>query len=143
MGEFEVNQEADDLEAEGELEDYREDVHDNRTGELVDAKPNMRAENEEMTYMEQLEVGNESTEEGCWAKAGKASVTTKWVRVDKGTSSNSFIRARREARDFKTKGGESLFEVFSPLEAKKLLFRMAAKEQCVWNGRGGSLCSST
>ena len=44
MAEFEVNQEADDLEDEGELEDYQEDVHDNRTGELLDAKLTMRAE---------------------------------------------------------------------------------------------------
>ena len=65
MGEFEVNQEADDLEDEGELEDYQEDVYDNRTGELLDAKLTMRAENEEMTYMEQLDVGIESTEEEC------------------------------------------------------------------------------
>ena len=71
----------------------------------------------------------ESTEEECLAKTGKAPVTTKWVRVNKGTSSNPFIRARLVARDF---GGESLFAAMPPLEAKKLLFRMAAKEQCVW-----------
>ena len=46
VGVFEVNQEADDLEDEGELEDYQEDVNDNRTGELLDAKLSMRAENE-------------------------------------------------------------------------------------------------
>ena len=82
--------------------------------------------------MEQLEVGIESTEGECWAKTGKAPVTTTWVRVNKGTSSNPFFRARLVARDFKTKGGESLFAAMPPLEAKKLLFRMAAKEQRVW-----------
>ena len=138
VGEFEVNQEADDLEDEGEIQDYQEDVYDNRTGELLDAKLTKRAENEEMTYMEQLEVGIESTEEECLAKTGKAPVTTKWVRVNKGTSSNPFIRAGLVARDFKTKGGESLFVAMPPLEAKKLLFRMAAKEQHVWRrGRWG------
>ena len=77
VGEFEVNREADDLEDEGELEDYQEDVYDNRTGELLNAKLTMRAEHEEMTHMEQLEVGIESTEEECSAKTGKALVTTK------------------------------------------------------------------
>ena len=94
VGEFEVNQEADDLEDEDEFQDYQEDVYDNRTGELLDAKLTKRAENEDVTYMEQLEVGIQSTEEECWAKTGKAPVTTKWVRVSKGTSSNPFIRAR-------------------------------------------------
>ena len=42
VGEFDVNQEADDLEDESELEEYQEDVHDNRTGELLDAKLTMR-----------------------------------------------------------------------------------------------------
>ena len=45
VGEFEVNQEADDLEDEGEFQDYQEDVYDNRTGERLDAMLTMRAEN--------------------------------------------------------------------------------------------------
>ena len=146
VGEFEVNQEADDLENEGEFQDYQEDVYDNRTEERLDAKLTKRAENEEMTHMEQLEAGIESTDEECWAKTVKAPVTTKWVRVRKGTSSTPFIRARLVARDFKTKGGESLFAAMPPLEARKLLFRMAAKNS-VFGGeadvRGGSLRSST
>ena len=74
------------MEVEGEFQDYQEDVYDNRAGERLDAKLTKRAENEEMTYMEQLEVGIESTEEECWAKTGKAPVATKLVRVNKGTS---------------------------------------------------------
>ena len=85
--------------------------------------------------MEQLEVGIEWTEEECWAKTEKASVTTMWVRVNKGTSSSPIIRARLVARDFKTKGGESLSAAMPPLEAKKLFYRMSAKEQRVWRRR--------
>ena len=92
----------------------------------------MRAESEEMSHMERLEVGIESTEEECWAKTGKAPVTTKWVRVNKGTSSSPIIRARLVAREFKTKGGESPFAAIHLLEAKKLFFRLIAKEQRVW-----------
>ena len=55
--------------------------------------------------MEQLEVGFESTEEECWAKTGKAPVTTKWVRVNKGTSSNPFISARLVASRPKKNAG--------------------------------------
>ena len=78
------------------------------------------------------EVGLASTEEEYWAKRGKAPVTTKWVRVNKGTSSSPIIWASLVARDFKTKGGESPFAAMPPLEAKKLLFRMSAEEQRVW-----------
>ena len=46
MGEFEVNQEADDFENSNELEEYQEDVYDERTGELLYAKLTMRAESE-------------------------------------------------------------------------------------------------
>ena len=130
VGEFEVNQEADDV-VDDEMEERRE-VYDERTGELLDAGLTERAENEEMAFMEQLEVGVEASEEECWARTGKAPVTTKWVRVNKGTASSPSIRARLVARDFKTKGGQSLFAAMPPLEAKKLLFRMGAKERRVW-----------
>ena len=108
------------------------DVHDERTCDFWDAKPTMRAGSDETSDMEQLEVGLESTEEECWAKRGKAPVTTKWVRVNKGTSSSPIIRASLVARDFKTKRGESPFAAMPPLEAKKLLFRMSAEEQRIW-----------
>ena len=61
VGEFEVNQEAEDLKDEGEFQDYQEDVYDNRTGERLDAKLTKRAENEEMTRDHQVgscEQGN-------------------------------------------------------------------------------------
>ena len=59
VGEFEVNQEADDFDKSNELEEYQEDVYDGRTGELLDAKLTIRAESEKMSYMEQLETGFE------------------------------------------------------------------------------------
>ena len=55
-------------------------------------------------------------------------MSTKWVRVNQGTSSNPIVRAMLVARDFKTNGKESMFATMPPLEAKELLFRMCAKE---------------
>ena len=40
--------------------------------------------------------------------------------------------ARLVARDFKTKGKESMFAAMPPLEAKALLFRMCAKDPLVY-----------
>ena len=82
----------------------------------------------------QSEVGIESTEEECWAKAGKAPVTTKWVGVNKGTSSRPIVGARLAARDFKTKVREFLLAAMPLLESSKdaLLPHMRAKKPRVW-----------
>ena len=63
VGELEVNQEADEDENCDECEEYREAVHDDRTGEVLDPRLTEQAEDEEMAYMEQLGVGVVSSEE--------------------------------------------------------------------------------
>ena len=57
---------------------------------------------------------------------GKAPVTTKFARVNKGAKADPDVRARMCARDFKVKGErDDLFAAMPPLEAKKMLFRQA------------------
>ena len=60
-----MNQEGEDFEDENDLKEYIEDVYDERTGGLLDAKLTLNVENEEVAAMEQLEVGIESTEDEC------------------------------------------------------------------------------
>jgi hypothetical protein len=65
----------------------------------------------------------------CWARTGKAPITTKWVDVNKGSSQCPDIRCRLVARDFKSKGEgarDDLYAAMPPLEAKRLLFKTAA-----------------
>ena len=100
--------EDDDTDEGDGFDDFPEEVCDDRTGEVLDAK------------------------DECWARTGGAPMSTKWVRVNQGTSSNPIVRARLVARDFKTKGKESMFAGMPPLEAKELLFRMCAKEPFVF-----------
>ena len=61
---------------------------------------------------------------------GKPPTTTKWVEGWKNNDDGSrFVRCRLVARDFKPKreeNSEEMFAAMPPLEAKKLLFRMAA-----------------
>ena len=62
-------------------------------------------------------------------------VSTKWVEVDKGTAEKPDVRCRLVARDFRVKGEghrDDFFAAMPPLEAKKLLFKMAA---ATWKGR--------
>ena len=55
--------------------------------------------------------------------------------LDEGGPEGTDVRIpscdRLVARDFKTKGKESMFAAMPPLEAKELLFRMCAKEPLV------------
>ena len=57
---------------------------------------------------------------------------TKWVDVNKGTAENPNIRCRLVARDFKPKGEKDRADLFAsmpPLEAKKVLFSIAATHE--------------
>ena len=50
------------------FDDFQEEVYDDRTGEVLDARLTMNAENEKMACMERPGVGIESTEDECWAR---------------------------------------------------------------------------
>ena len=62
-------------------------------------------------------------------------MSRKFVRVNKGTVEDPDVRARLCAIDFKQKGDGGrvdLFAAMPPLEAKKMLFRIAAGSRKVW-----------
>ena len=52
---------------------------------------------EEMAFMEKIEMFEESTEEECWAKTGKAPTTTRWVSVKKVLDDGEEIVRKRQA----------------------------------------------
>jgi hypothetical protein len=72
--------------------------------------------------------------EECHRHTGRAPITTKWVDVNKGSKERPDIRCRLVARDFRVKGEgprDDLFAAMPPLEAKRLLFKLAA---ATWDG---------
>ena len=104
------------------------------SGQPLDSEQVREARREELDFMEKLGVWEWASWEECIEKTGKPPVTTKWVDVDKGRNGKPEVRSRLVARDFKVKGDERQFEVFAampPLEAKRLLFRMAMLEGSV------------
>ena len=125
-----------DLEVNQEEEEYFEEEHfDDKTGEKLNPGLVAEAENEEIEFMKRIGVGEECEERECWEMTGKPPTTTKFVRVNKGSDEKPDVRARLCARDFKKKGDKNrsdLFAAMPPLEAKKLLFRQAAREKAVW-----------
>ena len=83
---LEVNQENEDTAAGASH-------FDDRTGAELDPELVAAAEKEELDFMERIGVGEESSLEECWRNTGKLPVTTKFVRVNKGTGDNPDARA--------------------------------------------------
>ena len=99
------------------------------------------ARHEEIAFKKGLGVWEVASWDECIRKTGKAPVSTRWVEVDKGRDGVVDIRSRLVARDFKVRGDSRECDVFAsmpPLEAKRLLFRMAVVEGSVGGkvGRG-------
>ena len=87
---------------------------------------------EEMEYMRRIGVYEEADEDDCWKLTGKAPISTRWVDVSKDDEGKMVIRSRWVARDFKPRGEkdrEDLFAAMPPLEAKKILFRLATLQK--------------
>ena len=101
---------------------------DDRSGRPNDVEVVTEARAEEVTFMESVPVWEVSSLEECRARTGKDPISTKWVDTDKGRDGEVFIRSRLVARDFKSKHAANDVDVFAampPLEAKRLLLRMA------------------
>ena len=87
------------------------------------------AEGEEIAFLKRIDLYVETDVAECWAKTGKAPISTKWFKVNKGTVEDPEARCRLVARDFKPKGERDradLFAAMQPLEAKRMLFRRFA-----------------
>jgi hypothetical protein len=125
---LEVNEELDTGE-----ESY-EPTFDERSGEELPWELVEAAAREEVAYMKKLGLYDIVPIEECIANTGKMPISTKWVRVNKGTAEQPDVRCRLVARDFKPRGEKDRADLFAstpPLEAKKLLFREAVR----WQGR--------
>ena len=114
-------------------EEYAADewVFDELSGRWLDGDKVAEARSEEIGYTEkELDMFVPATWEECVEESGRPPISTKWVDVDKGTVQNQIIRSRLVVRDFRVKGEcdrSDLFAAMPPLEAKRMLFRMAVR----------------
>ena len=125
VSEITVNQE-DEIES-WSCGDEAQWAMDDRSGRPMDELVK-DATAEKATFMESLPVCDVSGLEECRARTGKDPISTKWVNTDKGRCGEVLIRSRLVARDFKSKHAANDVDVFAampPLEAKRLLLRMA------------------
>ena len=82
---------------------------------MLDENLSRQAEAEEIDCMKKIQLYDVVETAECWAKTGKPPVTTKWVRVNKGTSEVPDVRCRLVARDFKPKGERDRSEIFAAM----------------------------
>ena len=79
--------------------------------------------------------GGFSDVDECWRVKGKAPIPVRWVDVDKGFG---VVHSRLVAKDFKPRSSvgdrEDLFAATTPLEAKKIVFSLAATEGIGFKG---------
>ena len=109
--------------------------------EDIDPKLLEAAREEEIVFMVKLGMWERATYEECKLNTGRGPVSTRWADVDKGRSGEHDVRCRLVVQNFKMRGDGREFDVFAampPLEAKRLLFRMAVVNGCVGgdSGRG-------
>jgi len=105
----------------------------------LDVRLTKRAEAEEIEFMKKICSYDVVENAECWEKTGKPPISTKWVRMNKGTDVEPDIRCRLVARDFKPKGEKDRSEIFAampPLESKKLLFQQAVTQNARNRSRG-------
>ena len=119
------------------LDEIIDEVFDERTGENLDTEMVRRSRLEELTFMDKVGLYEPASLEECFRETGRQPISTRWVDVNKGSEERPDVRSRLVARDFKPKGERDrgdLFAAMPPLEAKKMLFRMAAGQPKEWRG---------
>ena len=125
---FAVNDDIEEEEMIGETKEL-EWAEDDVNGKELDIELVRKARAEEMQFIKGIPLYEEKDVSESWKVTGAAPISAKWVDTDKGRGEIIDIRSRWVARDFKVKGDrdrEDLFAAMPPLEAKKVLFKMAA-----------------
>ena len=97
-------------------------AQDDITGEPLDPNMVAHARAEDIDFIKRICLYEEADIRECYARTGRAPISTKWADIAK----DGDARSRRVARDFKPHGEKDradLFAAMPPLEAKRLLFR--------------------
>ena len=134
------DKDVDILELGVDLADFDEATNEDEGLEVADLAEDINPEllgaarEEELDFMKTIDMWEKSSYEECYLRTGRGPVSTRWVDVDKGRKGDSDVRSRLVARDFKVRGDGRELEVYAsmpPLEAKRLIFRMAMANGCV------------
>ena len=125
---LEMDMVSEELGLQNELWD--EVAYDDVTGKVLDPLEVKNARREEVQFLKEKGIVAVVPYDECF-KEGKVPITVRWVDVVKGTMDDPVYRCRLVARDFKGNDDsrEDFFAAMPPLEAKKVLFAMAASQR--------------
>ena len=107
---------------ESDAECYFDDV----TGAPLDPKMVKEARKVEMSFFKSKGVYYYDTNDNCILMTGKKPIAVRWVDVNKGDDENPNYRSRLVAKEINTGANNDLFAATPPIEALKILLRIAA-----------------
>ena len=102
---------------------------DDVSGEPLDTRKVKQAREEEMTEFHKHTVYRKVPIRESWEKTGKAPLDIRWIDINKGDEENQEYRSRLVAKKIKMDKREDLFAATPLLEAKKMIFSLAATEK--------------
>lgn len=109
---------------------------DDITGVSLNPKLVHEARLKELEEFRQKSVYKKVPLTRCFDKTGRPPISVRWVDINKGDDANPNYRSRLVARQMEKSGDlVDLFAATPPLEAKKMLFSMAATEHRDRQGR--------
>ena len=111
---------------EEDLDDQLEEAWDDVSGAQLDPKVAKLARQEEIDYIHKMNLYTKVPVQECHQKAGKGTISVRWIDVNKGDIERPNYRSRLVAREINTHKRDDLFSATPLLEVLKLLVPMAA-----------------
>ena len=113
--------------------DFTEAFVDDISGAPLNAELVRQARAEELKHFKQHAVYKKVSLEECKMRTGKGPIGSMWLDINKGDESSPEYRSRFVAKEVNTHAAEEMFAATPPLEAKKVLFSLAASQPATTN----------
>ena len=110
-----------------EEEEWNDEVAwDDVSGAALNPHEVRRARAEEIKYVHEMGLYEKVPIDQCYARTGKAPISTRWININKGDQDHPNYRSRLVAREINTHRRDDLFAATPPLEAFKTILSMTA-----------------
>ena len=107
-------------------EDELEVAWDDASGATLDPKEVRKARAEEIRFVTEMGLYEKVQIKQCHERTGKATISVRWVDINKGDQEKPDYRSRLVAREVNTHKRDDLFAATPPLEALQVILSMAA-----------------
>ena len=105
------------------------EFYDDVSGGDLDKELVREARKIDMEFFHKMTVYEYRSVNECWKVIGKGPIGTRWVDTNKGDNDNPDVRSRLVAQEVNTCAGDDLYAATPPIEALKVLLRIAAERR--------------